>query len=180
MESSAKYWWQKHCPISTTGCIVNTFLSHSHPKPCIIPSHNHPITARSLSIWRVRQVFKWENVAWYWITALFLHMYKFFTVNLSFLCLSVWEDKFRHLHLENSSLLPRQLNLRCNRLFPKGILKSRVSVCQESAISHFTDYRMRHHFCQYNKTSSWARVYPYPSLKSEPHIQTCFLTSSRC
>lgn len=72
-------------------------------------------------------------------TALFLHMYKFFTVNLSFLCLSVWEDKFRHLHLENSSLLPRQLNLRCNRLFPKGILKSRVSVCQESAISHFTD-----------------------------------------
>lgn len=98
----------KHCSISTTGYMMNTFLSHSCLQPCFIPSHNYLIAARSLSIWRVRQLFKWENVAWYWITALFLHMHTFFTVNLSFLCLGLWEDKFRHLHLENSSMSPRQ------------------------------------------------------------------------
>lgn len=93
-------------------------------EPCIIPSHNHPITARSLSIWRVRQLFKWENVSWYWITALFLHMHAFSTVNLPLLCLSLWEVKLRHLHLEDSSVLPRQLaKFEMQQVIPQRDLK---------------------------------------------------------
>ena len=73
----------KHCSTCTTGCIANTVLSHSCPNLCIIPSHSHPITAKISSIWRVRQLFRWEDVACYWITQLCLYICIHFSLLIS-------------------------------------------------------------------------------------------------
>lgn len=177
-------FWQmqmtKHCSICTAGHVVKAFLSHCSPNPCIIPSHH--ITDKSLSLWRVRQFFTWEDVGWYWITALFPHMHAFFMVNLSFLCLR--EEKFKHLSLENSSLLPRQLaELEMHQIIPQrqnegwGLCFTRGCSTTFYSLKYWPDARCSN-CCE--ATSQWARspdqVYLYPSFLPKPHIQRFLLT----